>query len=153
MFCQCNADAVMLEAVTPGVTYRPHISCSCKWVKVELESVDTDADDPPERRQLATSEDECGRCAAPQRRPTNPCSWSWTWQCCELFSKESLKDLSPEKMEAEVESLRQRVEQLERLVKGEGGEGEASLQPSQCGAEGPTLRPMPEYDQVWKFEM
>ena len=53
-------------------------------------------------------------------------------------------------MEAEVESLRQRVEQLERLVKGEAGDGEGSLQPSQCGAEGPTLRPMPEYDQVWK---
>ena len=50
-------------------------------------------------------------------------------------------------MEAEVESLRQRVEQLERLVRGEDG-GDASLQPSQCGAQGPTLRPMPEYDQV-----
>ena len=50
-------------------------------------------------------------------------------------------------MEAEVESLRQRVEQLERLVKGEDG-GAASLQPSQCGAQGPILRPMPEYDQV-----
>lgn len=60
-------------------------------------------------------------------------------------------------MEAEVESLRQRVEQLERLVKGEGGGGGdgggGSLQPSQCGAQGPTLRPMPEYDQVegWKL--
>lgn len=55
-------------------------------------------------------------------------------------------------MEAEVESLRQRVEQLERLVKGEDG-GTASLQPSQCGAQGPILRPMPEYDQVegWKL--
>jgi len=56
-------------------------------------------------------------------------------------------------MEAEVESLRQRVEQLERLVKGEGDGGDGSLQPSQCGAQGPTLRPMPEYDQVegWKL--
>ena len=60
-------------------------------------------------------------------------------------------------MEAEVESLRQRVEQLERLVKGEGGGGGGedggggSLQPSQCGAQGPTLRPMPEYDQVGKW--
>ena len=51
-------------------------------------------------------------------------------------------------MESEVESLRQRVEQLERLVKGEGGDG-GSLHPSQCGAQGPTLRHMPEYDQVW----
>ena len=51
-------------------------------------------------------------------------------------------------MEAEVESLRQRVEQLERLVKGEGDVGDGSLQPSQCGAQGPTLRPMPDYDQV-----
>ena len=53
-------------------------------------------------------------------------------------------------MEAEVESLRQRVEQLERLVKGEDG-GAGSLQPSQCGAQGPTLRPMPEYDQVGNY--
>jgi len=37
-------------------------------------------------------------------------------------------------------------------VKGEDG-GAGSLQPSQCGAQGPTLRPMPEYDQVegWKL--
>ena len=55
-------------------------------------------------------------------------------------------------MEAEVESLRQRVEQLERLVKGEeagaGGAGAEGLQPSECGPQGPTLRPIPEYDQV-----
>ena len=56
-------------------------------------------------------------------------------------------------MEAEVESLRQRVEQLERLVKGEeagagAGAGAEGLQPSECGPQGPTLRPIPEYDQV-----
>ena len=58
-------------------------------------------------------------------------------------------------MEAEVESLRQRVEQLERLVKGEeagagagAGGGAEGLQPSECGPQGPTLRPIPEYDQV-----
>jgi len=61
-------------------------------------------------------------------------------------------------MEAEVESLRQRVEQLERLVKGEeagagAGAGAEGLQPSECGPQGPTLRPIPEYDQVegWKL--